>query len=182
MFVCCRSVLTVGKMDGLQGTKSGGRGSFLGLNQVLNVEVMTSVVQESLLPVVLWSEQSLMEANACNKDPLQEIDLLIRSIYDPITSRLLDLCPNNSLFSSGIASVFHRCFSALDQFHELLGNCVTTHFESSPGSFDESGKLLGKFTRSRFHSHPSVLSFQGKWNTKLYYQVIFDIYILLFFC
>lgn len=176
--------MTVLKMDGLQTTSvtatqvasvrtTGNRGSFLGLHDLLNEEMMHTLVHGTLLPVILVTEQQLMEVSCSNivaaSGGKSSVDILMKSIYEHITTHLLELCPNNSLFSSGIAAIFHRCYVALDKFHKLMGECILDVCNAS-GEGDQ-WSLLGEFTKDRFRQHSLVTSFQSKWNTKLYYQV-----------
>jgi hypothetical protein len=141
-----KSTLTQGRVDG-----SSGRGSYSCLSKGL--EGIVRVLKAALQPALEASEEISMNFPLNIKG--KSIDLIVNGIWVPITSLLVERFPG--IFSAGIASIFGRCYVAVDKFNNSLKSI--------------SGENWKKIISDRLEFHPFLIEFHGKWKLELYYQL-----------
>lgn len=137
--------MTSAKVDGKHG-----RGSFSGLDYVLQA-ILTSV-QTYITPYLNECEAVL---SLSPPDGGVSADLIVRSIWVPITSAILD--KYSGMFSIGIPAVLSSCYRTVQRFLSSLQELVSPVWRPA-------------LTR-RLFAHPSVREFQAKWKLDVYYQL-----------
>lgn len=159
-WVCCRLYLTQGRVDGIKG-----RGSYSGLQESLEVllQHLSSSLQDPLitceevfhrqiLPAALFDSSS---GASLRPDP-PAVDLFVGGVVQPILTVLATNFP--AMFGSGIASVFHTSYCAIEDFLSSL--------------FDVCGSQWTRAITTRVNQHHSVVKFRQMWKLDLHFQVV----------
>ena len=137
--------MTSAKVDG-----KNGRGSFSGLDNVLQA-ILTSI-RAFIVPYLNECEAVLSLSSA---DGGVSADLIVRSIWVPITTAILD--KYSGMFSIGIPSVLSSCYRTIDRFLDSLQELVSPIWRPA--------------LARRLLAHPTVKVFQAKWKLDVYYQL-----------
>jgi hypothetical protein len=144
VFVSFRTHLTQGKIDG-----SEGRTSFSGLHATLQT-ILQSLKAALHDPLVVSEE---IFSSSASHVPV--IDLIVGGIWKPLSSALQLQC--SGMFMTGITSIFHRAYAAVQQFLSTLSGICGSEWSE-------------KISR-RLSQHESVVQFQQLWKLDLYYKV-----------
>lgn len=148
-----KTVLTQGRVDG-----TGGRGSFAGLRQSLDIilsDLRTYMIEPfQIAESVVHSVVGLVSGEA--HIPL---DLIISGVWAPVVAHLAEKF--SSMFSVGIANTFYTAYVAVEGFTTDLALLLQT----------EVNIVTSEKITSRLRSHPALLTFHGKWKLDIYYQL-----------
>lgn len=143
-----KSTITHGRADG-----SGGRGSYAGLKECL--ENLVNMLRATLQPALEAAE--LIGSTFCTDDNETSgtFDLVVNGIWLPVTTLLTERF--SSIFNSGIASTFARCYNAVENFTKILASVAGPKYAAS--------------ITDRLANHPLLKEFHGKWKLELYFHL-----------
>lgn len=141
-----RSHLTQGKVDGAEG-----RTSYSGLHTTLQI-MLQSLTTSLQSPLTISEEIFFGMKSSSGALP---VDLIIGGIWKPVANALQTNF--SGMFMTGITSIFHRAYSAVDTFLRNLSEICGPKWSS---------KIYERLLR-----HESVVSFQQQWKIELYVKV-----------
>lgn len=140
-----RTHLTQGKVDG-----SEGRTSFSGLASTL--QAILNSLRSALQEPLTVSEEIFSDPTSSSPPT---IDLILGGIWKPLSTSLQ--AQFSGMFITGITTIFHRTYRAIDQFLINLSEICGLKWSQS---------ILNRIKR-----HESVVSFQQLWKMDLYFKV-----------